>query len=117
MKILKRYLHIWTALIAVFAVNLAFASSEGSHQEQDGRRKADQSMIRPDGEVNSQLNQDEQDVSTDSVIPQGGNLKSNSLNSEKSDAKVDSVEDDSVSKYNFIFYFLYKFKYDSEESP
>ena len=28
----------------------------------------------------------------------------------------DSVEDESVSKYNFIFYFLYKFKYDHEES-
>lgn len=27
----------------------------------------------------------------------------------------DSLEDDSVNKYNFIFYFLYKFKYDHEE--
>ena len=27
----------------------------------------------------------------------------------------DSIEDDSVSKYNFIFHFLYKFKYDQEE--
>ena len=26
----------------------------------------------------------------------------------------DSLEDDSVNKYNFIFYFLYKFKYDQE---
>ena len=29
--------------------------------------------------------------------------------------KTDSVEDDSVSKYNFIFYFLYKFKFEHEE--
>ena len=29
----------------------------------------------------------------------------------------DSVEDDSVNKYNFIFYFLYKFKYDHQEAP
>ena len=28
----------------------------------------------------------------------------------------DTLEDESVSKYNFIFYFLYKFKYDHEES-
>lgn len=28
----------------------------------------------------------------------------------------DSVEDDSVSKYNFIFHFLYKFKYDHEDT-
>lgn len=28
----------------------------------------------------------------------------------------DSVEDDSVNKYNFIFYFLYKFKYNHEEA-
>lgn len=28
----------------------------------------------------------------------------------------DSLEDDSVSKYNFIFYFLYKFKYDQAEA-
>lgn len=27
----------------------------------------------------------------------------------------DSVEDDSISKYNFIFHFLYKFKYEQEE--
>jgi len=29
----------------------------------------------------------------------------------------DSLEDDSVSKYNFIFHFLYKFKYDQVERP
>ncbi|MEM6735196.1 MAG: hypothetical protein AAGC64_05165 [Bacteroidota bacterium] len=29
----------------------------------------------------------------------------------------DSIDDDSVNKYNFIFYFLYKFKYDHEDSP
>ncbi|MEM0938165.1 MAG: hypothetical protein AAF600_00550 [Bacteroidota bacterium] len=29
----------------------------------------------------------------------------------------DSIEDDSVNKYNFIFYFLYKFKYDHEDTP
>lgn len=28
---------------------------------------------------------------------------------------VDSTEDDSVSKYNFIFYFLYKMKYNESE--
>ena len=28
---------------------------------------------------------------------------------------VDSTEDDSVSKYNFIFYFLYKLKYNESE--
>lgn len=27
----------------------------------------------------------------------------------------DTIEDDSVSKYNFIFHFLYKFKYEQEE--
>ena len=27
----------------------------------------------------------------------------------------DTVEDDSISKYNFIFHFLYKFKYEQEE--
>ncbi|GAB4241183.1 MAG: hypothetical protein Tsb0034_18040 [Ekhidna sp.] len=29
-------------------------------------------------------------------------------------ADQDSLENDSVSKYNFIFYFLYKFKYDQQ---
>lgn len=29
----------------------------------------------------------------------------------------DSLEDSSVSKYNFIFHFLYKFKYDQTEKP
>ena len=28
---------------------------------------------------------------------------------------TDSIEDDSVNKYNFIFHFLYKFKYDHED--
>ena len=31
------------------------------------------------------------------------------------EAEMDSIVDDSVSKYNFILYFLYKFKYEEEE--
>ncbi|MEP0984493.1 hypothetical protein [Ekhidna sp.] len=116
---MRRYLHIWTALITVFAVNLALANSSSNHQEQeqDGRRKSNQTMIRPDGEVGSESDQNLQIESSEANSSQNEGGRTNSINIENSDAKVDSLEDDSVSKYNFIFYFLYKFKYDTEESP
>jgi len=35
---------------------------------------------------------------------------------EETSVDQDSVEDNSVSKYNFIFHFLYRFKYSHEEA-
>lgn len=43
-------------------------------------------------------------------------LDEDSFNDEEMETDQDSIEDDSVNKYNFIFYFLYKFKYDHEET-
>ena len=37
------------------------------------------------------------------------------LEEEEPQVEQDSLEDDSVNKYNFIFYFLYKFKYDHQD--
>ncbi len=116
MKVLKNYRNILSALFLIFIINLGFACTFANGQEaksqeqQEGRRKSDQSMIRPDGEYNSQeaqtnYSKEEKDEVQESEV------------SAKPQVKADSLEDDSVSKYNFIFYFLYKFKYDTEESP
>ncbi|SNS91529.1 hypothetical protein SAMN05421640_1612 [Ekhidna lutea] len=99
-------------------MNLAFANSNvseiqtGSQEPgQEGRRKAEQGMMRPDGEVSTSQQQDRQGQSEF----RQDRVESKSPSSVENE--VDSVEDDSVSKYNFIFYFLYKFKYDNEEAP
>ncbi len=116
MKILKDYRYILLSFALVFVVNVGLANStekenktENQEQEQEGRRKSDQSMMRPDAESAPdpvELNIQEEDVgeesdSNDTVIYQPVE-------------KLDSAKEETVSKYNFIFYFLYKFKYDGE---
>lgn len=108
------------ALGLTLAFNIGYANTNGTEknlnnqeQEQEGRRKGDQSLMRPDGDVASQAtSQGYQQETTREAEP--------AMDAERPvqmEEKSDSVEDDSVSKYNFIFYFLYKFKYDAEEAP
>lgn len=111
---LKKTLKILFTLALIFAFNIGFANTNGTEkkadtqeQDQEGRRKSDQSLMRPDGDINSTQN-----VKLQEDRKQEPEIKEVSKPSEK----VDSVQDDSVSKYNFIFYFLYKFKYE-EEAP
>ncbi len=81
----------------LFIVNLAFATgnpekestTEGT-QQQPGEKKQNTEELDPAGELE-------------------GGSEPQELQS------VDSTEDDSVSKYNFIFYFLYKLKYNENE--
>ncbi len=119
MRILKNYHYIFSVLTLLIFSNVAFANTtdnkkktDGQEQEQDGRRKSDQSMIRPDAESASQpIDQEIQEEPEIDIPSSSGSLL-------RPQEKVDSVkEEESVSKYNFIFYFLYKFKYDGEEAP
>lgn len=120
MRILKNYQYILSTLALLIFVNVGYANTtdskkktDGQEQEQEGRRKSDQSMIRPDGDTASQPTTD-QDLQEETVEETPQNYRSIYNPTDK----VDSVkEEESVSKYNFIFYFLYKFKYDGEESP
>ncbi|WP_424962472.1 hypothetical protein [Ekhidna sp.] len=116
MKVLKNYRNIFSALLLIFMINLGFAGTFTNGQEakpqeqQEGRRKSDQTMIRPDGEYTSPATQADYQEEVREEPRESEEY-------EKPQVKADSIEDDSVSKYNFIFYFLYKFKYDTEESP
>lgn len=121
MNMLKSNRHIFSAFLLIFGVNIVLATNgqelkRGSDQEQQQEgRKSDQTMIHPDGDYatagqqqeyqNEEIKQEPQEVTSISQEPQ------------RSEEKSDSLRDDSVSKYNFIFYFLYKFKYDTEETP
>ena len=108
------------ALGLILAVNIGYANTNGTEkksgsqeQEQEGRRKGDQSLMRPDGDISSQAtSQGYQHETVQEIEP-----VEDSENLIQIEEKPDSVEDESVSKYNFIFYFLYKFKYDAEEAP
>lgn len=121
MKVLKNFQHILTVLTLLIFVNVGVASTtenkgqtpgQEQEQEQDGRRKSDQSLIRPDGETAATPMDD------DSHLEESENVEvSVSEEDYRPIEKVDSVKEESVSKYNFIFYFLYKFKYDGEDSP
>ena len=88
------------------------SNSQENNQEQQDGRKSGETMIRPDGSYEAQ----EQDLETDDKQSRRSNIDRNESVGQIPE-KVDSVEDDSVSKYNFLFYFLFKIKYDSEESP
>lgn len=121
MKVLKNFQQILTVLTLLIFVNVGVANAtekdgqtqgQEQEQEQDGRRKSDQSLIRPDGETAATPIED------DSHIEESDNVEvSASEDYYRPIEKVDSVKEESVSKYNFIFYFLYKFKYDGEDSP
>ncbi len=112
---LKDYRNILIAFTLVFICNLGFSStingqqlSSGQEQEQEGNRKSSQTMMNPDGDVGTseqQVYQEETSIEKESEVPDS--LEGKEL------MRKDSVEDASVSKYNFIFYLLYKFKYDT----
>ncbi|MEP1035691.1 hypothetical protein [Ekhidna sp.] len=115
---MKNLQYILSSLALVLIVNVGVANTtvkekktDIQEQEQEGRRKADPGMIRPDAETPSEPI--DQNIQEDSEVEQA-KAKSTVYTP---DAKLDTVKEESVSKYNFIFYFLYKFKYDGEESP
>lgn len=102
-KNLKNQLKILSTLILFFSINVAFASRVEN------------------GSINPQEQEQEQPKQQRLINDQGGQLEDQKPeaeveydSSEDEILKTDSVEDDSVSKYNFIFYFLYKFKYEEE---
>ncbi|WP_425389422.1 hypothetical protein [Ekhidna sp.] len=116
---MKKNISILSTLIFVFTFHYGVANTgittkspdRTQEQDQEGRRKNDQTMMRPDGQLTNTSSiaegqEESQLQENDEVKPV-----------ERTPEKADSLQDDSVSKYNFIFYFLYKFKYDTEESP
>lgn len=95
---MKQATKILLSLTLLFAFHLGIANTEGT----DGKNtEKDAKQQQQTGQQNKTEKLDEE-PSSEGV--EGEN-----------EVVVDSVEDDSVSKYNFIFYFLYKFKYDQEE--
>lgn len=120
MKVLKKYLHILPTVALIFIVNIGLANTNGKEnkagqeQEQEGRRKSNQEMIQPDGDVPSEsVDEDLQEEISSDFEPS----ESNSKIVYQPAVETDTVKEAAVSKYNFIFYFLYKFKYDVEEAP
>jgi len=117
MKILKPRRYIFSVVLLIFLVNTAPATNgqenreanqEQKQQGQQEGRKSNQTMMEPDGDrVPGQQTQGYQEEHAESE-PKDNN------SSKLANEKVDSLQDDSLSKYNFIFYFLYKFKYESE---
>lgn len=95
---MKYLLKIVSALIFLLTINISFASGTenkpNKSQQQEG-----QTLESPQ---KGERDQQELDEETDSY------------DAEEDQPESDSLEDDSVSKYNFIFYFLYKFKYEAE---
>lgn len=82
-------------------MQIAFASTEGKEGKKGSE---DKENVSNKPQVGNQASQAD-DLSREPTIGQEG----------ESDIDQDSFEDDSLSKYNFIFYFLYKFKYDTSE--
>lgn len=117
---MKGYQYILSTFALIFVVNVGLANtsvqeikagSQEQEQEQEERRKSDQTMMRPDD--GSESEPTSQEVDEESPV-QSLEVKSTVY---RSIEKADSVKEESISKYNFIFYFLYKFKYDGEDAP
>ena len=82
-------------------MQISFASTIGSGNKNDNKELSSQQQektesAKPDNQLSDEL---DEGVSGEKEIAQ------------------DSAVDYSVSKYNFILYFLYKFKYEEEDSP
>ena len=99
------------AMLCTSQLALANGLESNSNQEQEGEQKTQSSTgeILPDQSteyLEGAVSDAEKDSGSDDaeVVP-----RSKVVPIVK---KADSTEDDSVSKYNFIFYFLYKYKYD-----
>lgn len=96
-------------LCFVFVANFAFATEEFTQEgnpqpHQEGEKKQIGEEIDPSGELEG------------GVEPIGVEEESTEDEEEESTQQsVDSTEDDSVSKHNFIFYFLYKLKYNENQ--
>jgi hypothetical protein len=98
---LKNQLKILSTLILIFSINVAFANDAENNllDPQEQEQPKQQGLVN---DQNGQLEDQKQEEKMEYNAP------------ETESAEIDSVEDDSVSKYNFIFYFLYKFKYEEE---
>ena len=87
------------SLVFLGAFHIGLANTTGTENNRVSTEKKEQLPTQTGQQSDFQENLDEE-PSIDSEI----------------EIDQDSIEDDSVNKYNFIFYFLYKFKYDHEET-
>lgn len=85
-------------------MQIAFASTEGKEEKKGTDGTEGKEKVSNNPQVGNQASQTG-DLSRENTIGQEDDLE----------IDQDSLEDDSLSKYNFIFYFLYKFKYDTSE--
>lgn len=106
-KILKHQLKIVSTLILLLAINVSFASET----ELKSKNPQEQEQAKQRGGTNDHAGQleDQKSVETEEF-----RTSEPEAEDEEKEAVRDTLEDDSVSKYNFIFYFLYKFKYEAE---
>ncbi len=110
---MKEYRNILIAFALVLICNLGFSNTftgeqipTDQEQQQEGERKRNQTIMNPDGDElgTSEIEEDYSEEGTREPIEESSSTKTE---------PKDSVDDESVSKYNFIFYLLYKFKYDT----
>lgn len=121
MKTLKRIRHIFLSLTLLFVALGSFASGSipfinqvaSQEQEQEGRSKTDQIMMRPDGGTLEVQGSYENKATEEEITKDNSEGQKSFYRKQESD----SLQENSVSKYNFIFYFLYKFKYDNKYAP
>lgn len=90
-------------------------SQEGRQQEGERQNSSSQQQeVLPD--QSSRYMMDENVDTDEKRVPSTPALKAKpkAVEKEIGSQRIDSTNDDSVSKYNFIFYFLYKYKYDQD---
>lgn len=101
---MKKFLKYGLAIVLLSVLQLSYASNETKGNEvgdskEDQKQELQQTLEKPDSQPE---------------VEPLDELSNGSWTSGNEEPKADSIIDDSVSKYNFILYFLYKFKYEEE---
>lgn len=101
---LKHFFKIFLSVSFLLALNLAYANGVVGTEDKKSDKKSTKDQ-EPSG-------------SKGMTLRLSGEVEEDSKVENKNEKIIvaDSVDEDSVSKYNFIFYFLYKFKFDQKEA-
>lgn len=102
---MKHHLKILSAFILLLTINIAVAKgAESTSKNTQTQEQGGQELGKKGLQLDQQKLDGESQPSSTNEIEEDEEIESN----------IDSVQDDSVSKYNFIFYLFYKYKYEEE---
>ena len=118
----EKSINIFLAFVLILTCHWAFSNSQTGRnqtsiqQQEDDRRQEDEGKSEETKVIDEdKINASDKDHKGDETVvnDQEGSSGGGAPLPVNEEDQEDSEEEGSVSKYNFIFYLLYKFKYDT----